>query len=190
MQAGIVHCHQRLLRPVAGLVYGTRHQLLAGARFIQQQHGGQGWRHACHQHQHVLKSRGAADHFLCALRLYCRAKQCHLLDKKRLLALGIAQRRQFDVHVLLAVRRVVPVQHALALARSLGPPQRARLARLVAGLVKVVRHLVAGAGQHAALRAELAPVRRIRRQVWYRRSNRMCGSAMPSRNDISSGKGP
>ena len=64
----------------------------------------------------MLKRRGAADQFLRAGRLCSGAQQRHLLDKKRLLALRIAQRRQLDVHVLLALRCVVQVQHALALA--------------------------------------------------------------------------
>jgi hypothetical protein len=59
------------------------------------------------------------------------------------------------------MRRVVQVQHTLALARFTRARQRAALARLVAGHAEVVRDLVAGAPDDRTLRAELAPVGRV-----------------------------
>ena len=160
-QAGAVHRHQRALRPVAGLVHRTGHQFLASARLAQQQHRGAGRRHAGDQRQHLLKGRSTANQLLRDRRLHGGAQQRHLFDKKSLFALGIAERRQLDVHVLLALWRVVQVQHALTLARLPGAGQRAGFTCLVTGLVKVVRHLVAGAAQHAAFGAELPLVGRI-----------------------------
>jgi len=59
---------------------------------------------------------------------------------------------------------MVQVQRAFALTRFTRLEQRARLASLVARLVEVVRHFVAGASHHAAVGAELAPIGAIGRQ--------------------------
>jgi hypothetical protein len=50
------------------------------------------------------------------------AQRLHLLDEEGCSPVGVAQRHQFDVDVGLALRRVVQVQHTLALAAT---PRRA-----------------------------------------------------------------
>jgi hypothetical protein len=118
---------------------------------------------ARHQFQHLLEGRRAADQALRRGLALRHAQRLHLLDEPGLLARGVAQRHEFDVDVGLALRRVVQVQHALALARFARARQRAALAGLVAGHAEVVRDLVAGAPHHRGLRAELAPVGRVGR---------------------------
>ncbi|MNV77420.1 hypothetical protein D3C71_1708350 [compost metagenome] len=74
------------------------------------------------------------------------------------MAARVTQRHQLDLHIVFAARRVVQVQHTLALPAQHGAGQRAGLARLVAGHRRVVRHLVAGAPDHWRTLSELAPV--------------------------------
>ena len=163
-QAGAVHRHQRPVGARAGFVNRLGNQFLAGAGLAQQQHRGLRRRNARHQRQHVLKGRRPPDQPL-GRRLPLRHPQSlHFFDEKSLFPFGIQQRCQLDVDVLLALGRVVQVQHTLALAGSAGLRQRARLTGLVTRHVEVVRHLVAGAPDHALHRTELLPVSRIRRQ--------------------------
>ena len=71
------------------------------------------------------------------------AQRLHLLDEVAQLAAGIADGRQFDLHVFLALRRMVQVQHALALAGLQRLRQRAGFTGLVAGYIGAVRGFVA-----------------------------------------------
>ncbi|MCY1536443.1 hypothetical protein D9M68_719020 [compost metagenome] len=142
----------------------ARHQLLAGARFPQQQHGGARGRHARHQCEHALEGLGATDQPLSRGLALRHPQRLHLLHIKRELTIRPGQGRELDVHVFLALRRVVQVQHTLALARGARLRQWAGLARLVAGHGEMVRDLVAATPDHAALRAVLAPVGRVGRQ--------------------------
>jgi hypothetical protein len=142
-------------------VHGARHQFLAGAGFTQQQHGGLRWRHAGHQGQHALKSRSAPNQALRMGLSMGHLQGLHAFHEEGLFAVGIAQRRQLDIDVFLALGRVVQVQYSFALARFTRLYQGAGLACLVARHMEMVRHLVAGAPHDATLGAELAPIRRI-----------------------------
>jgi len=86
------------------------------------------------------------------------AQRLHLLHEVGLLASGVSQRHQFDVDVGLTLRRVVQVQHPLAVAALTRTRHGAAFASLVTGHAEVVRHLIAGSAHHGSLRAELTAV--------------------------------
>jgi hypothetical protein len=88
----------------------------------------------------------------------------HLFDVEDLLALRVLQRYQLDVDVGLALRGVMQVQHALALARLPGLGHGTAFAAFVARPVEVVRHLVAGSPDHRGRARKPATVSRVGRQ--------------------------
>ena len=112
----------------------------------------------------MLKRRRPANQALHASLALRHPQGLHLLNEKGLFATGVEQGNQLNVDVLLALGRVVQVQHPLALPRLARPGQRAGLTRLVTRHIEVVRHLIAGAPHHALHRAELLAIRRIGRQ--------------------------
>ena len=131
-------------------MYGSRHQFFARPRFAQQQDRGLRRGHACHQFHHALEGRCAANESLRRRFATCNLQPDHFFGEKSLLPCCIEHRCEFDVDVFLSTRRVMQMQHTLALTRGFGPVERTRLARLVARDVEMVRHRITRAPHHTA----------------------------------------
>jgi hypothetical protein len=114
-QAGAVHHHQRPgCGARAGLVHGARHQLLAGARFAQQQHAGVRRADPRHQLQHGCWKAGARPIRPCAGTPRATGSgsifSMNLRSRPAASRSGTARCSRSP-----RPRRVVQVQHALAL---------------------------------------------------------------------------
>ena len=162
-QAGAVHHHQRPRGPCTGGMHGLGHQFLSGAGLAEQQHAGLRRSDPRHELQHPLEGGRTADQPLRRRMAVRQVQGLHLFDEIHLCACRVAQRHEFDIDISLALGRVVQVQHPFALPRLAGTGQGAGLAGLVARHTEVVGHRITGASDHRALRAELPPVGRVRR---------------------------
>ena len=159
-QAGAVHRHQRTPGAQAALVHSMGHQLLARARLAQQQHRSPRGCHPRHQAQHLLESGRTPDEPLRGRhRLRRHRQRHHLFDKEPFGTVRTRHRRQLDLYIFLTLGGVVHMQHPFALPRGARLRQWAGLARLVTRHAGMVRHGVAGAPHHAALRTAFRSAR-------------------------------
>ena len=162
-QAGAVDHHDGLRLAMAGGMDRVGHPFLARARFSPQQHAGLRRGHAGHQVEHVPEGRGFAHQRVLAGLSLRDGQGFHLLDEEVQRARSVMQGNQLDAHIDLAMRRMVQVQHLLALARNASLCERAGLAGLVAGHGGVVGGLMAAPPDQGLAVAVLPAVGRIGR---------------------------
>ena len=146
----------------AALVHQPRDHLLAGAGLAEQQHRSLAGCHPRDELEHLAKARCTSGE---PLRRGCCARprqRLHALDEIPNLPRSVAHWVQFDLHVLVAPRRVMDVQRLLGAPGNERRPARARLAGLVAGRRVVMRNLVAVATDHGAVRRISIAVRLVR----------------------------
>ena len=158
-EPGTVDGNEGAIRPPAGLVHGIGHQFLASAGFPQQQHAGPGRGHPGHQFQHAPEGRGTADEGVAPGLVPGHPQALHLFHEAENLPPGIEDRGELDIDVLLAMGRVVEMQHPFPLAGRKAGCQGARLPGLIAGDLVAVGHGVAGLADHLAPPATLAIAR-------------------------------
>jgi len=142
-EAGTIDGDERPTGARARLVDRPRQQLLAGAGLAKQQHARLARRNAQQALQQRLESRRATDQ---SLRRRPAAGLTHGeqgLDKPQRLLRLVYDRRNRDIDELIAMRRMMPMQHALRHAGFARQRQRTRLAGLIAGRIDAMRHLVA-----------------------------------------------
>ncbi len=163
-QTGAIDRDERPLGAAARIVDRLRDELLAGAG-LALQHGRRiGRSNAGHLFEHAAKCRRAADQRMGVRLAVGSAERLHLLDEISDVALLGANRRQLDVDIGLAVRRMMQMQDALAASGSQAAFERTGLAGLVARGVVAVRHRIAGLPLQHLPSAELAAIGLIRRQ--------------------------
>jgi len=155
---GAVDGDERPFLAQAGFMDGMGDQFLAGTGFTKQDDGGIGRRHAQHLFQHANEGRRPADQALRRGPAARLADDAHGLDEIGDLPAIVADRRRLDIHMLVAARRVVQMQHALWLPGFQALLQRAGFTRLIAGHRKMMRYLVAAAPDDLPAAAELADI--------------------------------
>ncbi|EXI71617.1 MAG: hypothetical protein AW10_04272 [Candidatus Accumulibacter appositus] len=116
-QSRAINGNEGLFGAPAELMNGIGDQLLAGTRLPLQQHGCVRRRHPRDQFHHLHEGWRTADQTLDVTKTGCSRQGLQLLDVIHDFAAGVADRRQLDVLEALAARRVMEMQHALALAR-------------------------------------------------------------------------
>ena len=115
-----------------GLVQGIGHQLLSTPRLPFEKNHRLGFRDARDERQHPLKRRRTSDQPLPGRKSSRLIHANHLLDEIGDFSTAIADRREFNIDVLLAARCVVQVQDTLQLPRFKASCQRASFAGLIA----------------------------------------------------------
>ena len=104
---------ERPVRAHARLVNGPGNQLLSGAGLAEQQHAGIRSGDTQDALEHGHEGRRATDQALRRRPAAGLANDTHGLDEVDDLPRVVADRRRFDIDVLLAARRVVKMQDAL-----------------------------------------------------------------------------
>ena len=164
-QARAIDDHERPALTPAGLVHGMRKQLLAGARFAQQQHRQMRRSHALHPGKRLVERLRLPHQQRPPRARRSVSQRVQTLDIGDDLAALVEDGPQLHIHMLRPARRVMHMQHAIRCLVRTRLRHGAMLARLIAGHVVAMRDAKAFLPRkRPILGAELLPIRGIARE--------------------------